>query len=483
MSSEKYIPFFRRQQSARGELPETFSYDLPKKIRNQVIMLWQKVPSTFDKRIVKYLRNELGEFTLPFASEQEPNILSDFEHDYYKELEEYFLNVKDAEYALTVVELMCREAASGGYSKFVTELNERFQLEAIGYKVDVIGDRARLRNIEDEDFSANVIEPCLSVLSNYPTAQKHYLDAYEELKKKKYDDAMTDLGQAMESLLKTRFKQTRILFNEKDALGKLLDTAQKHIECSDFSFHRFKELILNVGQGRNNSSHGHAESCKPKIDAVYTRFMINQASANLLFLAEITFQTMDDHMSLKRICKDTINIWRNNSVISSNVKASVQNNKLYIMDGSIDLKNGDIIEHPMSNGNTDKYKVKKHGYSSGIGRIKPHYQASITPLNEVESMKPTTVTNISITGNGNTIAGHDLTDNSVTIKKENPYELLRMELMKAELTESARTTALQTVKAMELHSKEDNPDKGFIELLAKSLPTVGSIASIIGLII
>lgn len=287
MSSEKYIPFFRRQQAARGELPTTFSYELTEKIRKQITLLWSKteLPSHVNKDIVTYLREELGEFTLPFAKLQMRDRFK--KYNYYNELIDYFNNIQDSDYALTVIELMCREAVKNGQSRFVKLLNERLQIEAIGYKADIIDRGARLRRVEDQEFSTNVIEPCLSVLSTYPNAQKHYLEAYEELKKKKYDDAMTDLGQAMESLLKTRFKQERIEFNERDALGKLLNTAQKHAECGDFSFHRFKELILNVGQGRNTNSHGHAEGDKPEIDSVYTRFMINQAAANLLFLAEV----------------------------------------------------------------------------------------------------------------------------------------------------------------------------------------------------
>ncbi|MEZ6854376.1 DUF7014 domain-containing protein [Halodesulfovibrio aestuarii] len=285
MSSEKYIPFFRRQQAARGELPTTFKYDLPEKVRKQIWMLWnQSGLAPLSHNIVQFLYLELGTTPLPNCP-QVTNYFTGITPE--DELYGYLSNVKNIDYALTVIELMSMHAAQQGYTFFIDNVNERLQIEAIGYKIDVVETSALLRSLEDEQFSAYVTEPCLSILSKFPTARQHYLEAYEELKKKKYDDAMTDLAQAMESLLKTRFTQEQIAFSKRDTLGKLLDTAQKHAVCGDFSFHRFKELILNVGQGRNNNSHGHAEGNKPEIDAVYTRFMINQAAANLLFLAEV----------------------------------------------------------------------------------------------------------------------------------------------------------------------------------------------------
>lgn len=285
MVAEKYIPFFRRQQAARGELPSTYSYQLTPKIRNQVWILWEQHElKRCSENIVDFMRLELGRNRLPNCPQATNYITGVLPSE---ELQGYFCKLTNTDYALTVVELMCRQAAQRGCASFINNLNERFQIEAFGYKVDLLKNDAFLRSLEDEQFSEYVTEPCLSLLAKFPTARGFYLDAYDELKKKKYEDAMTDLGQAMESLLKTRFKQEQIAFNEKDALGKLLDTAQKHAVCGDFSFHRFKELILNVGQGRNNNSHGHAEGDNPKIDAIYTRFMINQAAANLLFLAEV----------------------------------------------------------------------------------------------------------------------------------------------------------------------------------------------------
>lgn len=276
MSLKKHIPFYRRQMAARGELPTTFSYNFPQKVRNQLWLTWEAFGLNNIRVIVQLLQIEFGARPLPCNT---------YPQDSKEELLNFFSKTDNDEHALTVLESICRHNHKN--QNLIGAINSRLQTEGIGYIFTETDNNGFLRQTEDTEFSQHVVEPCLSVLSEFPASQKHYVDAYEELKKLKYEDAMTDLGQAMESLLKTRFKQTKIEFSEKDTLKKLLDIAQKHATCGDFSFHRFKELILNVGQGRNTNSHGHAEGSKPEIDAIYTRFMINQAAANLLFLAEV----------------------------------------------------------------------------------------------------------------------------------------------------------------------------------------------------
>jgi hypothetical protein len=74
---------------------------------------------------------------------------------------------------------------------------------------------------------------------------------------------------------------------KKATLNKLLDTAQAHVNTVAHDFQYFKQIILDVGRVRNPSGHGHAQGQAPQLDEVYVRFVINQAAANLLFLAEV----------------------------------------------------------------------------------------------------------------------------------------------------------------------------------------------------
>ena len=80
------------------------------------------------------------------------------------------------------------------------------------------------------------------------------------------------------------------MYSPKDALGRLLDVILSRIDTSTVGYNaeNMKQTILDAGRARNKiGGHGHPQGQSPKVDDVFTRFVINQAAASLLFLAEV----------------------------------------------------------------------------------------------------------------------------------------------------------------------------------------------------
>ncbi|MDR2891691.1 MAG: hypothetical protein LBV80_01190 [Deltaproteobacteria bacterium] len=284
------VPYFRRQQEFRGEIPTTFSYVLTEKVKHQIIMILDSYSHGFDysQSIVERLRLEIGKPELASGWTDGSYIT----RKYYPELElkRFFLKVQDDEYALTVLEyILCSHAMYN--DDIIEEINNRLQYERIGFKfVRISDDSGHLIKIEDEIFLNECIHKTLGILSDlkYTDALNHYMSAYDNLKANKFEEALVSVGKAIESLLKTRFANTKIPFDAtKDTLAKLLDILQRHLVSASHNFQYFKQIILDAGRARNIGGHGHADGDTPPLNEVYVRFVINQAAANLLFLAEV----------------------------------------------------------------------------------------------------------------------------------------------------------------------------------------------------
>lgn len=278
--------FHRRVQEKNKEIPSTFLYELPVKVRRQILLIWEMKKYQEIESVLSIIRMELGTQEL-YSSHEHKWAYNDM-REYVQELCSFFVDPStDDNVALSIVELII--GLNWQLKELCNMINYRLQYERIGYKFVVFDNgEGRLVRIEDEVFYDECTIQTLGILNEYPNARQHLLTAYDELKSCAYDDALNDLRRSVESLLKTRFNTVGIQYDtDRDGLGNLLDIVQRHVVCGEYKFHFFKELILQVGRVSNPQSHGQAEGQSVKVDAVFVRFLINQAAANLLFLAEV----------------------------------------------------------------------------------------------------------------------------------------------------------------------------------------------------
>jgi hypothetical protein len=172
------------------------------------------------------------------------------------------------------------------------EMNYRMQRSGLGYKHT----GEFLVRVEDGIFFDEVTAPCLSILSRdgFENAKRHFSDAYDELKKQKYDDALTDCGQALESVIKTRLHREGIAYNEHDNLSKLLPIVKSNIVAPDFMqdyLNNLIKVIEGLATWRNKEGpHGKTDGVISNINDTFVRFVLNQAASNVLFLAEVDFR-------------------------------------------------------------------------------------------------------------------------------------------------------------------------------------------------
>lgn len=280
--------FFERAQESRGELPTTFVYDsVTAKVRNQVILITRGFLHNNSQRIVDKIKKKTGIFTL---AEVTPNISNTFNHPYSEELARFFLEEKNIDLVLTVIEEICHILPDA----ILEEIDCALRRAGIGWKYSI--EAKELMRIEDETFYNEVTKNCLSVLSKkgYEKTMEHFLHAYEELKIKNYADALTSCRRALESIIKTRLKQNNLLENEHSNLSFLLPIFNKNISRFSFLedyFNNLCKLTEGVATSANKEGgHGKFEGSIDNKDEVFVRFIINQTASNVLFLAEVEFK-------------------------------------------------------------------------------------------------------------------------------------------------------------------------------------------------
>lgn len=296
MSPSMFDLFHRRLEEKNGEIPDTYFYTLTDSFKKRFLMMFdylfqekeQYQTYNDNEHIVKALRIAFGVFSLSELS-------GVHSYKYADEIKLFILKCSDDNKVISAIECICRYAlmlSKKGYDRYsiiIHNTNKYFKLDRIGYTFITEGD-GFIVFIEDEHFYNECTQKSLSLLTQkgYSNAQNFFIDAYKKLAASDYDDAIVDVGRAIETLLKERFSKLGIPYDDKkDSLNKLLNIAKQHI-ITPYSFEPFQQTLLEVGRARNQmGAHGVTPGQTPVADELHVRFAINQAAANLLFLAEV----------------------------------------------------------------------------------------------------------------------------------------------------------------------------------------------------
>ena len=219
--------FSKRQKKLRGDVPDVYSYDaLPEPLKVQIVHILlgalgtpqeyyssakyddNKIRNTY-KFIVDVLCREYGVFRLRGDHHDHG------ERMYLEELVNFFLQEKNVERSLDVVELcfgvidqgtrdwtyMRRPNASGVADDALREINERFQEHSVGYCFQ----NGRIIRIDSQLIHSEVVKPALTLLSGkqYAGAQQEFLNAHEHYRAGKAKEALNECLKAFESTMKT----------------------------------------------------------------------------------------------------------------------------------------------------------------------------------------------------------------------------------------------------------------------------------------
>jgi hypothetical protein len=304
--------YSKRQKRQRGEAPDVYSYTkIPQGLRIQIIHIWGdalgnpdakedqtgRIRQTY-QQMVDILRREYHVFKLS------KNTFDPSDARYaYAELREFFLEEKDAERVLDVIELTARAidvvTRSSEYmwrpdydevaDTALEELNARFKEHGIGY---VYTDHQIIR-IDSELIHSDVVKPALSVLrqSGFESAQREFLDAHENYRQGKKPQALLDCYKAFESTMKIICdKRGWPVDKSKGAADLVRVILEKGLVPQYWQGHfsGLRNVLESAIPTPRNKQAGHGSGVNPiqDIPDELVSYVLHLTAATILFLTE-----------------------------------------------------------------------------------------------------------------------------------------------------------------------------------------------------
>lgn len=186
--------------------------------------------------------------------------------------------------------------------------------------------------------------------------------------------------------------------------------------------------------------------------------------------------TFDDFMT------DDISILKKDGTRIDNKKASVQSKGIFINRSDILIESGDLIERKMSNGGVETFEVIDPGFHEKFHGIEAHYQMKVRKLGIPEAKAAVQQITYNING-ANARVNQNSVDNSTNISTVNPDVLDHLDAIKVEIEKhisvsSEIANAIDLTDAIREQFEMGKPKKAVVSTLIKSLPAVGSIATL-----
>lgn len=283
--------FSSKRRMLRGEVPDVYTYDLPDKLRRQVVLIFNEIldgvgrdtdyrgPSNSDKLLdqaIKLLRKERGVFAL-YESKAS---LED-------ELFNYFLREKDPELAMDVIQVFLTLACKWPSGRAaVGEVNERFQLAAVGYQyVD-----GQIVRVDSEFIHAEAVKPTLFLLNDlrFTGAEDEFKAAHEHYRHGRHKEALVEALKSFESTMKTICDQKKWSYDPRAAANGLIKACYDNGLIADSMREQFACLRSLLEGGlptiRNrNAGHGQG-AIKVEVPAQLAAYGLHLTAANIVFL-------------------------------------------------------------------------------------------------------------------------------------------------------------------------------------------------------
>ena len=282
----------------RGEVPDVYQYnDFPHPFRVQVIHIMTDVLGD-DGRfhdeskqayefVYKTLCREYGLFSL--TDERSPHL---------DQIANYFLNLRETEKILDVIQLVFQIADNfirqygrilGGKispDDAIAELNHRFKEHGIGYQFE----GGKIIRMDSKMIHSEVVKPALELLQGkiYAGANDEFLKAHEHYRHRRYKECLNECLKAFESTMKAICKKRRWQYSETDTAKTLLDVCLKNGLIAPFWQSHFTGLRSTLESGiptvRNKTS-GHGQGAEPTtIPPSVASYVLHLTATCLLFL-------------------------------------------------------------------------------------------------------------------------------------------------------------------------------------------------------
>lgn len=309
--------YSKRQKRLQGDAPDVYTYDkIPTPLRVQIVQIWEETlgsPSNGGYRvtmpslsgsspyeqgmraayefIVEALRREYGVFELHNGN---------YAGDDHRELADFFLNEREINKVIDVVELIFRyidigtrdwafrhlEDANKRADNAIAELNIRFKEHGIGYQYE---DKIIIR-VDSELIHVEAVKPALRLLNTteYRGAQEEFLSAYNHYQKGRHKESLNDCLKSFESTMKAICDKHNWQYSPKASSKELIKVCFENKLIPTFWQTHFSSLQRmlesSIPTGRNNLS-GHGQGTTPTtVPDHLVAYMLHMTASTLVFL-------------------------------------------------------------------------------------------------------------------------------------------------------------------------------------------------------
>jgi len=301
--------FSKRQKRLRGEIPDVYVYEeIPHKLRVQIIHIvrdvigvecdYNRITNNTYHQIHKVLCREYGVFTL-----------KEYEDSNFKAVFDYFLQSKDYEQCLDIIELSFRvidkhvrenerdfREATGrtiAPEHAIEELNGRFKESGVGYQFE----GGELIRVDSKFLHSEAVKPTLKVLGSnekYQGANSESLKAHEHYRHKRYKECLVECLKSFESLMKAICEKNSWSYGKTDTAKKLINVCLTNELIPNYLQTQYASIRTLLESGIptiRNKEGGHGQGVEvsevPEHLASYT---LHLTASNLLFLTQCESQ-------------------------------------------------------------------------------------------------------------------------------------------------------------------------------------------------
>jgi hypothetical protein len=275
-------------------MPEVFQTDtLPKEFRVQVQWIWKSSLMTlghwfggrYENDYMKGIRDLICRRTGKVFLHRDR---TSPENDLMGALTEG----SDTKLGLDIIEtsfrVMLTQVAQGRLESrqirtYIAELNHNFREHGIGYQFDC--STQRLIPINAPLIDEQAVRPALALLlhADFATANKEFMEAWDDFKKSDFDDCLTKCCSCFESVMKIICTKKGWAFDPKDTAGPLI----KNIVTSTGMDSFFEQPLLLIATMRNRLSSSHGAGTTPKNPPEHiARYALNATASAILLLVE-----------------------------------------------------------------------------------------------------------------------------------------------------------------------------------------------------
>lgn len=292
--------FSRRHKKEKGLFPDIFIYEpMPEKLKITLTHIFQRLIKACVERRGNGVSAEgyYGEIHRIICEEHSYDYLFDKWHeDDYRVLNFFRQNNNDVLANLDIINIMLdfasyasRQPHGESIADYVLEINQRMLEHGFGYQYN----DGLLVRIDSTHTHSEIVKPTLTLLRDkrFKNADDEFRKAFEAYKVGKYEEAIREASNSVESTMKIICNIKKYGLPSKHNSTALIEHLRKNNFIQNFQAETFNALakcIETTPIVRNNqAAHGKGHE-ERNIDLSLVSYVLNMSASTIKFLVEKT---------------------------------------------------------------------------------------------------------------------------------------------------------------------------------------------------